>query len=198
MRKFLDNLYLSSGWLAAFFLAAIALLVVVQVFLNLIDRVSTLITGTAIGLTIPSYADFTGFFLAATSFLALAYTFRRGGHIRVTLLIGHFPARLARAVEFWCLGSAAAITSYFTWYTGELLWESLTFHDLSPGMIAVPLWIPQAGMLIGLGILAIALFDDLVSLVMGRPASYQEGEEKLLPEEEHARADAVAGEDAHA
>ncbi|NNK14741.1 MAG: TRAP transporter small permease, partial [Desulfofustis sp.] len=91
MRKFLDSLYLASGWAAAFFIAAICSLVVAQVCLNLIDRISGLITGTAIGLTIPSYADFTGFFLAAASFLALAHTLRQGAHIRVTLLISHLP-----------------------------------------------------------------------------------------------------------
>ena len=52
--------------------------------LNLIDRISSLLTGQAIGLTIPSYADFTGFFLAASSFFALAHTHREGGHIRVS------------------------------------------------------------------------------------------------------------------
>ena len=96
MRKLLDSLYLASGWAAACFIGAICTLVVAQVGLNLIDRVAGLATGTAIGLTIPSYADFTGFFLAAASFLALAHTLRQGGHIRVTLLISHLPDRLAR------------------------------------------------------------------------------------------------------
>ena len=72
MRKFLDSLYLASGWIAAFFIGAICALVVAQVCLNLIDRISGLLTGTAIGLTIPSYADFTGFFLAAASFSIMA------------------------------------------------------------------------------------------------------------------------------
>jgi TRAP-type C4-dicarboxylate transport system permease small subunit len=198
MRKFLDSLYLASGWLAAFFLAAIGLLVVVQVFLNLIDRVSTVVTGTAIGLTIPSYADFTGFFLAAASFLALAHTFRAGGHIRVSLLISNLPAKAARAVEFWCLGISAAITGYFTWYSGVLLWQSYSFHDLSPGMIAVPLWIPQSGMLIGLAVLFVALLDELIGLLSGRRPCYLEHGDKILSRKDRHDAAVSAGEETRA
>jgi TRAP-type C4-dicarboxylate transport system permease small subunit len=184
MRKVLDAIYLSSGWLAAFFIAAICTLVVLQVSLNLIDRISTLVTGTAIGLTIPSYSDFTGFFLASASFLALAHTLRQGGHIRVTLLISNLPDKCAAALEYWCIGVAAAISCYFTWYTGILVWESYTFHDLSPGMIAVPLWIPQCGMLLGLAILSIALIDEFVCLNYRKRPSYFDYSETLLSSED--------------
>jgi TRAP-type C4-dicarboxylate transport system permease small subunit len=180
MRKFLDTLYLVSGWLAAFFIAAIAAVVVAQVSMNLIDRASTLFRGTAVGLTIPSYADFTGFFLAAASFLALAHTFRQGEHIRVTILIGRLPNRLAWAFEFWCVAVAAAISCYFTWYTGVLISESYRFKDLSPGMIAVPLWIPQTAMFIGLLILSIALIDEFVGLLRGKKPAYLESGDGLL------------------
>jgi len=68
MRRWLDALYIAAGWLAAGCIAGICLLVVCQVLLNLVDRLSTLLLGTAIGRTIPSYSDFTGFMLAAASF----------------------------------------------------------------------------------------------------------------------------------
>lgn len=188
MRKVLDAIYLASGWLAAFFIAAICALVVLQVSLNLIDRISTLATGTAVGLTIPSYADFTGFFLAAASFLALAHTLREGGHIRVTLLISNLPNKIATLFEYWCVGIAAAISCYFTWYTALLTWDSFTFHDLSPGMIAVPLWIPQLSMLCGLIILSIALLDEFICLIAGKQPTYLTKSETLLVPENNAHA----------
>lgn len=184
VRKFLDKLYGLSGWMAAGFIGLICLLVVAQVILNLIDRVAGSITGTAVGLTIPSYADFTGFFLAAASFLALAHTLREGGHIRVTLVIGHLPAALRKVFEFWCVLLAAAVSLYFTYYTFGLIAESYEYNDLSSGMIAVPIWIPQSGMLIGLVILSIALLDELVSVIKGNDPSYADKGEKLLKEDE--------------
>jgi len=180
VRRCLDTLYKASGWLAAIFIALICLLVVAQVALNLIDRISMVLTGTAIGLTIPSYSDFTGFFLAAASFLALAHTLREGGHIRVTLVIGNFSRSVRRIVEVWCVGIAAVIALYFTWYTDLLVMESYSYHDLSTGMVAVPLWIPQCGMLLGLFMLDVALLDDLVGIFCGRIPSYESKGEDLL------------------
>lgn len=185
MRKALNALYLGSGWLAAAFLFIICLLVICQVILNLIDRVSALVTGTAVGLTIPSYADFTGFFLAASSFLALAYTMRSGSHIRVTLLFSHFPAGLKKAADGWCLLFAATLTLYFSYFTGYLVYESYIYNDLSPGMIAVPLWIPQSAMLLGLVILSISLVDDFICLLTNRTVSYNRSIQEVADTFEH-------------
>ena len=169
--------------MAAACIGAIALLVVCQVLLNLLDRLSTLFLGTAIGLTIPSYADFTGFLLAAASFLSLASTLRQGGHIRVVLLVGRLPERVQRFFELWCAGAALALALYVSWYTAKLTYESYTYHDLSFGMIPVPLWIPQSAMLAGLIILSIALADELVTMFLGEAPSYAEKGEKPAVEE---------------
>ncbi|PHR26725.1 MAG: C4-dicarboxylate ABC transporter permease [Desulfotalea sp.] len=183
MRYLLDGLYKTSCWLAAASIGAICLLVVTQVFLNVLDRLSTLILGSAIGLTIPSYSDFTGFLLAAASFMSLAYTLREGAHIRVVLVLGHLPVKLRKLAEVWCVCFALFIAGYFSWYTAKLTFESYSYHDLSSGMVAVPIWIPQSFMLLGLLILSIALLDELVTVLRGREPSYGEKGEKLLVKE---------------
>ncbi len=180
MRRWLDFLYSASCGLAAACIGSICLLVICQVMLNLADRLSSLLSGSAIGLTIPSYADFTGFLLAAASFLALAHTLREGAHIRVVLLVGRLPEKLHCLVEMWCLGFGLVITLYFSWYTALLCHESYVYNDLSPGMIAVPIWIPQIAMLVGLLVLAVALVDELLTVSRGGAASYAAKGEKLL------------------
>ena len=180
MRRFLDNLYKWSGVLAASFIAAICLIVFAQVVLNLIDRIAKLTTGSAIGLAIPSYADFTGYFLVASSFLALAYTMREGGHIRVSLFIQNAGPKTRHLIELWCLGLAMATSAYFTWFTAHLVYESFTFNDLSAGMIAVPLWIPQTTMLAGLIVLTISLLDEFIVVLTGGDPSYTGKGENLL------------------
>ncbi|GLQ06890.1 TRAP transporter small permease [Sneathiella chinensis] len=191
----MNFLYKASGWTAALFILAICILVMAQVTLNLIDKVYGALFGVPFGLTIPSYADFTGFFLAASSFLALAYTLREGGHIRVSLLLHQFSHRVQHFFEILCLSIAAAITLYFTWFTGRLVLESWTYGDLSAGMIAVPIWIPQASILVGLAILAIAVLDELISVLLGHGASYEGKGENLLVDEDDTAADYIAGED---
>lgn len=185
MRKLLNSLYKLSGGAAAVFLVAICLLVMAQVALNLLDRLSAAITGEAIGLTIPSYSDFTGFFLAAASFLALAYTLRDGSHIRVSLLLQGLPARVRHFVEIWCLAVGAAMAGYFTWYTASLVHESFVYGDLSSGMVAVPIWIPQTPMAVGLAVLTIALIDELATVLLGGEPSYAGKGENLL-DQDHA------------
>jgi len=180
MRTFLNAIYHVSGVLAALLLVGICCVVFAQVMLNLIDRTAILLTGTAVGLTIPSYADFAGFFLAAGSFLALASGLRQGSHIRVTLVISQIPSRTRRWVELLCALLAAATSGYAAWYFGGLTYESWTYNDLSAGMVAVPIWIPQAAMLVGLVILTIALLDEALSLLVSGTASYLGTEAALL------------------
>ncbi|WP_299793725.1 TRAP transporter small permease [uncultured Marivita sp.] len=182
MRATLDFIYRASGGLAAFFILAIVVLVSAQVCLNLADKIAAGFTGTGIGLTIPSYADFTGFFLAASTFLALAYALRAGGHIRVTLLIGRLSKGPQRVFEIAVVTVALAMSAYATWYVILLVYESIEFGDRSSGMVSVPLWLPQLPVALGLVILTLSLVDELVGLLRGHPASWEGKEENLLSE----------------
>ena len=175
MRKALDQLYRLSGAVAAVFLAAICVIVLLQVAANVADAVIGWATGQPYGLVVPSYAEFAGFFLAATSFLALAYTLRCGAHIRVSMVIQRLPKGSRRFVEMWCSGMGALTTGYFAVFTVGLVAESLEFGDVSPGMVPVPLWIPQMAMAVGLIVLAVALVDEFVEAASGREPAYVHG-----------------------
>jgi len=175
---------LASGVASACFLVAIAAIVLGQVGLNIADKFSELLTGQAAGLVIPSYADFTGFFLAAASFLALAYTLRHGAHIRVNLLIQRFGPRTRRWIEVWCTAAGAIFAGYFTWFMIQLMVESYQYNDLSPGMVAVPIWIPQFTLVIGLVVLTIALIDTCLTALRGETPSYVAAEFETDPSDE--------------
>ncbi len=79
---------------------------------------------------------------------------------------------------------AGAVSIYFAWYTGLLVMEAYEYNDLSSGMIPVPLWIPQSGMLVGLIVLSIALIDELFGLCSGANPSYHNKGENLLEDKE--------------
>lgn len=176
MRRALDRLYQASGVLGALFLVAICGIVLAQVGANVIDALASWVTGSPIGLVIPSYADFAGFFLAASSFLALPYALRHGSHIRVTLLIQGLPDGVRRWFEVWCALLGAAMAGFAAWYMVSLVAESWRFGDVSPGLVAVPLWLPQSGMALGLIVLAVALVDDMIAALRGRTPSYETAE----------------------
>ncbi len=172
MRKILDRIYRASEAVAALFIVCICLTVLVQVTFNVIDKFALAISGEAIGLVLPSYAEFTGYFLAAATFFALAGTLKNGAHIRVTLLIRHLTALPHRLIEGWCCALGAAITIYFTYWAANLVYESWLFRDVSPGIVAIPLWIPQLPMIMGLVCLAAAFIDGLVQVIRGGELHY--------------------------
>ncbi|MCZ6637925.1 MAG: TRAP transporter small permease [Alphaproteobacteria bacterium] len=180
MRRALDSLYRLSGAVAAAFLLAICGVVLLQVGANIINSAATLIAGEPVGLAIPSYSEFTGYFLVAASFLALAPALRAGSHIRVSLLIRSLSSGPRRMVELWCSGFGALFSGYFTWFAIDMVMDSYRFNDVSPGIIAVPIWIPQSAMAVGLVILVIALADEFVILILGGEPEYEKAGKKAL------------------
>ncbi len=67
----------------------------------------------------------------------------------------------------------AAITAYFAFFSIRLVVESFQFGDVSPGMVPVPLWLPQTAIAVGLVMLAIAFVDEFISVLKGNSPSYE-------------------------
>jgi TRAP-type C4-dicarboxylate transport system permease small subunit len=176
MRYALETLYALSRGLAALFLALIFLTVLAQVGLNVLDGLFKFATGDAIGLLIPSYADFAGYFLATATFFALAGSFRSGAHIRVNLFLVRFPERTRRACEIFSAGFAFIFVAYFLVFAALLTGESWRFGDLSPGLVPIPIWIPQLAMTFGLAALAVATGDSLLTFLKGGKPPYADAE----------------------
>ncbi len=156
MRRVLDALYDGAAWLAA--LAMVGLLV--MVLLSIISRQA--------GFHVPGTDAYAGYLMAASGFLALAHTLKKGEHIRVTLLLGKLQGRARKAMELWALAAASALAGLFAFYSARLVWQSHLFHDISTGNDATPLWIPQLAMAAGTLILAVAFVDELVLALRGQ------------------------------
>lgn len=160
MRRTLEWLYTGSGVLAGAFLVLIAALSLAQ------------ICGRLLGFAAYSFDDFAGFCMAASSFLGLAHTYRRNEHIRVALVVDRFSGRTRRLLETLCLAASTFLISFFAWYAADMVLTSYEINDVSQGLVSVPLWLPQGGMALGLGIMAIALTDDLVTVLARGTPSY--------------------------
>ena len=155
-RRALDALYDAAAYVAAFFLVGTLAMVALGVIGRLFDWY---VAGT------DAYA---GYCMAASGFLALAHTLKRGEHIRVTLVLGALQGTWKRGLELWSLAAGSALALLFAGYSVRLSWQSWRLHDISTGNDATPLWLPQLAMAIGTSILAVALIDELVLEVRGR------------------------------
>ncbi len=156
MRRFLDALYDSAAWLGA--LGMIGTLV--SVLAGVLDRqFAWSLRGTDM---------YAGYFMAASGFLALAHTLKKGEHIRVTLLLNALKGKARRALEIWALSAASLLAMLFAYYSVKLGINSWQFHDISTGNDATPLWIPQITMGVGAVVLMIAFIDELVLEILGQ------------------------------
>lgn len=116
---------------------------------------------------VPSALELASFSMAAMTFLGLAGTFRAGGHIRVMLAVDCLPPRLRIWAEAFNLALAFVLFCYVCWKTASMVRISYEFGDISMGIVATPLWIPQSSLAIGSGMAAIVLLEELIRLISG-------------------------------
>ncbi|MEA3252134.1 MAG: TRAP transporter small permease [Pseudomonadota bacterium] len=176
MRFRLSPLYTLGGYAAALCLSVIGAMIAFQVIGRLLDKLLVTLGGGGLNLSIPGLSEISGFLLVGASFLGLAYTYVRGGHIRVTLVTGHLPPRVRVFVELWCLTVALALCLYWGWHVIVLVQDSIAFGEVSYGMVPVPLWIPQSAMLAGIALLTLALLEAWLStahVAITRPSTFR-------------------------
>lgn len=156
LRRALDALYTAAGQLAA----ACMVGTLAMVLAGIVSRLE--------GVYFRGSDAYAGYSMAGAGFLALAYTFKHGEHIRVNLVLERLSARTRRALETASLAIATLTGALLAFYSVRLAWQSYVIHDVSQGVDASPLWIPQLAMAAGSAVLLVALADDLFARLRGQ------------------------------
>jgi TRAP-type C4-dicarboxylate transport system permease small subunit len=149
----LDRLYLCCGYLAAFCMVAIFAITMLQ------------IAGRAVGFNPRGLTDYAGYFMAASAFLGMAYTFSRGGHVRIELFLG-MMGRFRVVAEWFSFFATSIVAIWLAFYAWSEIYWSFALNDISTNQDATPLWIPQVSMGVGLTLLAVAVVDHGLRLVL--------------------------------
>lgn len=165
--KVLDRLFTWSGYLAGAFLVLIGVLVVAQIIARMLNQ------------QIPSADEFAGYSLAASSFLGLAYSFRSGSHIRVTLVTDKLSHKGQRIMLILALIFAIGMIGIWGYNAIYLVYESWLYNEMSTGIIKYPIWIPQLSMGIGVILFCLAILEDLVRVFMGKEPNFEKNKEQL-------------------
>jgi TRAP-type C4-dicarboxylate transport system permease small subunit len=160
MRRLLDALYAVGAALAALSLFAIFLVMLAQVAMREME------------MQLPAADDISAYLCVATTFFALAATFRRGELIRVGMLIERLGPGARRIAEALVLVLAAVIMAYVTRWTFSDMLFSYEIEEVAQGTVPIPLWIPKLAMPIGAGLLLVAILDELVTVLRGRKPGY--------------------------
>ncbi|MEX3314427.1 TRAP transporter small permease [Sulfitobacter sp. PS-8MA] len=167
---FTRHIFTLCGALAALSLLGIAVLILSQIGLRMVGR------------QIPSADDFAAWGLSASIFLALPATLIRGDHIRVTSLRQLMPARLGHAADVLAALFATALMGWAAWAIFQYVMESWSYNDLSQGVVAVPLWIPQSAMVLGSVLFALAFAERSLRLILGLPVEMDDRDEQARGE----------------
>ena len=152
--NYLRILYRLSGYAAAFFLILVA---------------SFILTGIAsriFGFYIRGLAEYSGYSMAASSFLALAYTFGEKGHIRITLFLEKSKERVRRLLELWCLFVTTFFSGFLSYYFIKMLVVSIKFQERSEGADEILIWIPQLSVAFGSTIFFICVMHNFILSIL--------------------------------
>ena len=105
-------------------------------------------------------------YIAASSFLALAYTFSENGHIRITLFLEKTKKGTRRVLELWCLFVASLFSGFLFYYFVKMLFVSIEFGERSEGADEMYIWIPQLSVAIGSTIFFICIVHNFILLIV--------------------------------
>jgi TRAP-type C4-dicarboxylate transport system permease small subunit len=165
LRRCLDRLYAASGALAAVCLASIAAVMLAQAGMR------------EFGFLLRGADDIVAWLCAASAFLALGHTFRRGELVRVGIVIDHLPPRVRRPVGIGALFIAVAFVAYMAYAVLRFVYESWAFKEVAQGLIEIPIWIPQMSFVLGVLVLLVAVVDEFIVLVGGGKPAFEVAEE---------------------
>ena len=160
-RALLDGIYFVSGLIAA--VAMVTMLGII--FMQMYSRWT--------GQTFPGATQYAGYMMAGASFFGLAYALNSGSHIRVNLMLTAL-GRFRKWGELWCFAVAAILATYFARYAVKFNFQSVKLNEISQGLDKTEMWIPQLAMSIGTVILAIALWDNLMRMIVEGRSNFKE------------------------
>jgi TRAP-type C4-dicarboxylate transport system permease small subunit len=166
LRRFLDRLYDAAGAAAAVCLASIAVVMLAQAAMR------------EFGFLFRGADDIVAWLCAASAFLALGHTFRRGELVRVGIVIDHLPPRVRRPVGIGALFIAVAFVAYMAYAVLRFVYESWAFKEVAQGLIQIPIWIPQMSFVLGVLVLLIAVLDEFIVMVGGGKPAFEAAEEE--------------------
>ena len=172
LRRTLDAAYTAAAVLASLSLLGIFCVMIAQMGLR------------ELGLQVPGSDDLSAYLCVATTFFALAATFKRGELIRVGMLLETLAPPARRAMELFALGFAAIVVAHILWWTAQDMLFSWDMEEVAQGTVPFPLWVPKLAMPLGSGLLLVAILDEFVTVLRRAKPSYV-----VAAEERAARGD---------
>ncbi len=109
--------------------------------------------------------EFSGYLMGAVFLFGAAYTLRSGGHVRVSLLAEHVPAKIARGLDYFCTVIGIVVTAYILYALCDLTYTSFKRSIVSFTPTQTPLIIPQGVLALGGLLLFLQMVARMIRLL---------------------------------
>ena len=153
-----------SGWLVPLMMTLVA----VEVFMRYVLHDPAMVAD-----------EFSAYMLVALSYLGLAYTWRQGGHVRITLLVSRLPPKVASWIRLMVLIMIFIFMVGITLAGYEMIIYALQIDLRSDTWLTFPLFWPQLTVFIGFLLLTLTLPIEIARVIVKiRAGENVEGQSK--------------------
>ena len=149
------------AWLGAAIATVLVLVTLVTVGYSVFKRY---VLGTPVTWT----DELSGYLVVAMVMLGAAEALRRGDHISVDLITSKIHGRTKHWLGLWSLAAVALFSAAIIYSSVLMVRFSYDFGIYSEGYLELSMWIPQAFLLTGAGLLLVVSLTRIMTLLFKR------------------------------
>jgi TRAP-type C4-dicarboxylate transport system permease small subunit len=168
LNSIIERIASLGGYLSGWLVPLMMILVVVEVFMRYMLHRPLMVAD-----------EFSAYMLVALSYLGLAYTWRQGGHVRITILISRLPYKMANWVRLGGLVLVLIFMLEMDRVGYKMIAYALQMNMKSSTFLMVPLFWPQLTVFIGFVLLTLLVGGDIIR-AMGKIRAGEKVEEIIL------------------
>lgn len=156
--RMIDSFAAAGGYLSAFFMVLIVVLITVEIFLRTVFNFSTLIAD-----------EYSAYFFVAVVMLGLALTLRDEGHIRITLILSRLSPNALRIVDILAALFAVALCTFALHHSVIMVYETYALKMTADSISETPIYLPQLAIPIGFLMFDLQLIAVLLRRLISSP-----------------------------
>lgn len=151
------------GILAVLCLVALLLLILLDVFMGILDKL-----GLGLPISLTASWEFSSYLMGAVFLFGAAAGVQAGSHVRVSVLLARTRGVVTGALEVVSTGIGLFVTGYLAYALFNFTQRAYVNEQLSSGSLT-PLWIPDALLTLGALVMAIQFAVRLLRIACGLP-----------------------------
>ena len=172
--RIIEKMSLIGGVVSGISILLMTGLIVLEILLRSTTGISTLIC-----------EEYSAYLLVVFGAMALAYTLKSGGHIRVDLILSKLSPRARLVVDLCGTILSLFVFLYVVVQSWAYLYGSLSSGQTSMYFSKTPIWIPQVFIVLGTALMSLQLVSRIGTLCrdLGAAAGGRGAEQKRSPKD---------------